>query len=358
VRPSDQLLSGLRHAEQQLAELRQQLATLRRQIAQAEQPPTSSPDVQQLAQLNQQQQALQREIEQLSGELDRLQAADAAQSARNAANRLAEQSSADEQQGDQSQRPSSSEEVQRAEQDLEQAAHELAQRRQKGENELALEFVRRFQAELSKMLERQQRVIEETIALDAERSANGELSPTAVQAVNELASEEQQLAEMAHDQSKLLSGLGAVRISLEEAERRLAAAARYLEGQQTGPAAQQAEQRALARLEDMLQAFAQTASDAAANQPTAAGTGAPAGQPPPQRRPTFELLEVKMLRMLQVDLNERTRSHEQRVADAQGQLGGQQHEELVREARELQAEQARLSELVHQMLARNNDSEE
>jgi hypothetical protein len=108
----------------------------------------------------------------------------------------------------------------------------------------------------------------------------------------------------------------------------------------------------------MLQAFAQTASDAAANQPTAAGTGAPAGQPPPQRRPTFELLEVKMLRMLQVDLNERTRSHEQRVADAQGQLGGQQHEELVREARELQAEQARLSELVHQMLARNNDSEE
>ena len=146
------------------------------------------------------------------------------------------------------------------------------------------------------------------------------LSAEQIKTVAELASQERQLADQAKEHSELLFGLGAVRVSLEDAEQRLAAAGRLLDDRQTGPPAQQAEQLALTRLEAMMQAFAQTANEAA-KKPNANNAPPPAAnnnQPPqqPQRRPTFELLEVKMLRMLQADLNERTREHEQRLAAA------------------------------------------
>jgi hypothetical protein len=352
-----ELVDRLRDAEQRLAELRQRLADVRQQVAQAERPSTTPSDPQQLAQLHEQQEALQREIEQMSRQLDRLQAPDASRSTQNAANRLANQPPSGNQNSPQSPRPSPSSAAEKAEQDLEQAARELAQRRQQAEQELALEFIRRFQAELGQMVERQKRVIDDTAELDALRPTNEELDPAAVQTIKKLVGEEQQLAEMAHEHSELLAGLGAVRISLEEAERRLTAAAKLLADHRTGPAAQQAERRALERLEGMLEAFAQTANEASQNQPPPAGTGAPAGQPP-QRRPTFELLEVKMLRMLQIDLNERTRSYEQRIAGLEGQPNDRQRAELTREGRELQAEQARLAELVQQMLVRNNEPQQ
>ena len=253
----------------------------------------------------------------------------------------------------QSPRPSPSRDVQQAERDLEQAAEQLAQRRQEAENDLALEFVRRFQAELTQMVDRQRQVILETAKVDGQRQSDAKLNQTAAQVVEKLASDERELAQMAREHSEFLRDLAAVRISLEQAERRLAMAAGLLENSHTGLAAQAAEQHALARLEGMLEAFAQTASEAAPSQPPPAGTGNAAGQPP-QRRPTFELLEVKMLRMLQVDLNERTRNHQERLAAVSGQPAQREQGELARDARELQAEQGRLAELVQEMLTRDN----
>ena len=174
---------------------------------------------------------------------------------------------------------------------------------------MQLEIVRRFQTELGEMVKRQQAVIKNTAELDAARRPPAPLSADQIKSVADLADQERQLADQAKEHSELLFGLGAVRVSLEEAERRLAAAGKLLDDRQTGPPTQQAEQLALARLEAMLQTFAQTANEAAkkpdANNPPppAAANNQP---PPPQRRPTFELLEVKMLRMLQADLNERT----------------------------------------------------
>ncbi|MEX2309276.1 MAG: hypothetical protein WD738_16870 [Pirellulales bacterium] len=340
-----QLVDKLRDAEKRLAALQDQLTALRQQIAQAEQQPATDP--QQLEQLRKQQQALQRDIEKFAGQLERLQALDASKSARSAADRLDRGESAKDG------RPSPSQDVQKAAQDLEETARQLAERRQHAEDELALEFVRRFQAELGEMVERQQRVIERTAALDSQRDTSAPLPAEAQEAIAKLAREERQLAEKAREHSELLFGLGAVRISLEEAEQRLGAAAQLLDQQQTGRAAQQAERHALARLEGMMQAFAQTASEAGQNQNQGAAAG-PGGDQP-QRRPTFELLEVKMLRMLQVDLNERTSDHQQRLAGLNPPLDEPHRAELEREARELAAEQGRLAELVHNMLTRDNE---
>jgi hypothetical protein len=237
---------------------------------------------------------------------------------------------------------------------LEQAAQQLANERQQAENELALEFVRRFQAELGTMVERQKKVMHDTVQLDADRKRDSSPDELMAQRASKLAVEERELANLAEEHGELLSGLGAVRMGLDEAERRLAAAAALLAGSDTGPRAQQAERYALARLEGMLQAFAQTASESAAGQASPAGNNAnPPGQPP-QRRPTFELLEVKMLRMLQVDLNDRTRAVENQLAGLKPPIEEHKRADLAREAHELQTEQRRLAELVQEMLTRDN----
>jgi hypothetical protein len=170
-----------------------------------------------------------------------------------------------------------------------------------------------------------------------------------------LAGDERDLAKTAHEHSELLFGLGAVRVGLEDANQRLSAAAERLDERDTGAAAQRAERSALARLEGMLQAFAQTESEASPNNPNQSNQESAASGQQPQRRPTFELLEVKMLRMLQADLNERTR-HLQTQLDGLGTPSSpNERAELLREAQELQAEQGRLANLVQEMLTRDNE---
>jgi hypothetical protein len=210
------------------------------------------------------------------------------------------------------------------------------------------------------MVKQQQQVIKNTAEVDAERKSSAQLSAQQIKVIARLAGQERQLAGTAKEHSGLLYGLGAVRVSLEDAEQRLAAAGRLLDGRQTGPPAQAAEHSALARLEAMMQAFAQTANEAG-QKPNANNGSPPAAnndQPPqqPQRRPTFELLEVKMLRMLQADLNERTREHEQRLSAASPDPAARAA--MLRESAELAVEQGRLAELVQKMLPRDNEKQE
>jgi hypothetical protein len=356
-RQTEQLVDKLKEAEQKLAALRHELSNLRQQIAQNERTPNAA-DADQMRQFAKEQQALKRNIEQLARELDRLQAADAGKSAQDAANQLENRSSKQNNQNQNAARPSSSNQVQKAEQNLERAAQQLAARQQQLEDDLATEFVRRFQNELTQMVERQQRVIKRTVELDTARKPAA-LSAEQSKTLGDLATDERQLAEQAKEHSELLFGLGAVRVSLEDAERRLAAAEKLLVGGQSGTATQRAEQLALTRLEAMMQAFSQTANEAdkkpdANNPPPPPGAGKNEEQP--QRRPTFELLEVKMLRILQADLNERTRDHERRAAGADGKPDPKAT--LDEEARELSAEQGRLAELVQKMLTRDNEKQE
>ncbi|MCI0334762.1 MAG: hypothetical protein L0228_16225 [Planctomycetes bacterium] len=357
-RRPEQLAAKLRAAEDRLDTLREQLAALRQQISQAEEQPAGAANAEKLQSLNQKQQDLRREIEKLAGQLDRLQASDASQSTQNAAERLDDRSQELNQSPRNQQRPSPSHQVEKAEKHLDEAAKQLTERRQQAEDDLALEIVRRFQTQLTDMVKRQKKVIEETVKLHDSRPPNEPLSQNDVERAAKLAAEERELAEIAKEHSELLFGLGAVRVSLEEAERRLAASAALLDEQETGPSAQQAEQRALARLEGMMNAFAQTATEAAPEQPAQPNAGTGAGGEQPQRRPTFELLEVKMLRMLQVDLQARTREHQQRIGGLDAPLDQRQRTNLEREAQELAAEQGRLAELVQHMLTRDNEEGE
>jgi len=353
---AEQFATTLKNAEQRLNNLREQLTKLRQQIAELERRSgnTSSP---QPDALNKQQQDLRRDINKLARQLDWLQAADAGQSARSAADRLVHQKPNVNQ--PRPQPTASSNDVQKAEHDLANAAQQLANRRQRADDDLALEFIRRLQTELADMVARQKRVIDQTAELQDARRPNTALPDAGAERITKLAGEERELAQMARDHSEVLHGLGAVRVSLKEAERRLHAAAPLLDRRDTGPDDQQTEQNALERLEAMLATFEQTADEARPDQPQPPNTGA--GGQQPQRRPTFELLEVKMLRMLQSDLLARTREYEQRLAAIVGRTSPDtahpkdtERARLQQEAQELAAEQGRLSELVDDMLTRDN----
>jgi hypothetical protein len=353
-RKPQQVVDKLRAAERRLSALREQTAALRQQIADSEHKPATVTD-EQRAQQSTRQQETRREIETLSRELERLQAVEASKSTQSAAKRLENRDAKANPPDAAAQRPSSSNQVQKAEQDLKQAADELAQRRQQAEDDLALEFVRRFQTDLKEMVERQQHVLKQTNELDAAHPPAAALLPDQAKKATSLADEERQLADKAKEHSELLFGLGAVRLSLEEAERRLLAAGKLLGEQQIGPPAQNAEQLALNRLEGMLQAFAQTANEAAPKpNPPPPNAGANNNPPQPQRRPTFELLQAKMLRMLQADLNERTQRFQERLAAP----NAAEKAELQQEAQEPSAEQGRLVELVQSMLTRDNEQQQ
>ena len=352
-KPQD-LANKLRDAEKQLAALREQTAALQQQTANTEKNPAAANE-QQRAQLSARQQQTRQGIEKLARQLERLQATEAGKSTQSAARQL-DNRDADEK-PPAAEKPSSSSQVKKAEQNLKQAAEQLAQRRQQAEDDLALEFVRRFQTELTQMVERQQRVLKKTTELDELRKQSATLTPDQGKQLANLADEERQLAQMSKEHGELLTGLGAVRVSLEESERRLLAASKLLDDQQSGSLTQSAEQLALSRLEAMLQAFAQTASDSTPKPnapPPPPGAGAQNNQPQLQRRPTFELLQAKMLRMLQTDVNERTQQYQQRLAEAKPAEIAQ----LQQEAQELAAEQGRLAELVQEMITRDNEQQQ
>jgi hypothetical protein len=343
-------LNELKRAEEELNKLREQLATLRNELTQAEaqgNPPAER------ARLGQRQDELRRAAEELARQIERAQAAGAARSTQQAADQLetrppgAIQNAAPP-------RPGRPEQVQDAERKLEDAARELAEERAKAELDMALEFINRFRAELEQMIQRQRAVISDTAEIDAARQAAGSLSASDAGRLEQLAAEERALAELADQHRAVLSSLAAVRISLQESQRRLAAAGELLAARQSGAIAQQAEEHALARLVAMMEAFAQTAAEA--QRPPGAGNPGGGGNQGggPQRRPAFELLEVKMLRMLQVELNQRTEAYQVRLAGAEGPPNEAQRAELAREAQELAAEQRRLAELVQEMLSRNN----
>jgi hypothetical protein len=127
-----------------------------------------------------------------------------------------------------------------------------------------------------------------------------------------------------------------------------------LDAREFGQPVVNAERLALARLEIILQAFAQTAAEAAPQQNAAPppGAGGQNNANVPQRRPTFELLQAKMLRMLQAELIERTEQYQQRIDAA----AAADHPNLQQEAQQLATEQARLAELVESMIKRDNEA--
>jgi hypothetical protein len=346
----EELVSKLRKAEQELAGLRAELAKLRAQLAEAEQQADKA-GPQSLTSTSKGQQQLHDRIGQLARQLQQLQAGDASKSADEAGQKLADQISG---------QPAKSGAAQQAAQDLARAAQQLAARRAQAEEDLAREFLRRFQGELQTMIVDQQQVVDATTELATklrdERPGrdNAKSNQTAM---TKLAAKENRVAARAHDESELLAGLRVIGLALGKAANQLNAAADLLERQQLDVATLTTEQRALAQLQQIAAALEQAKQAAAANQSTPSPPGNSGGGNQPNKRPTIELFEAKLLRSLQVDLNDRTVGLQQTMT-VNVPRTDESRADAIREAEELAAEQGHLAELVRELQTRDNKSDE
>jgi hypothetical protein len=164
-------------------------------------------------------------------------------------------------------------------------------------------------------------------------------------ALRSAAAEERLLADEADQLRPRLDAAPAFAFALEGIIDRLRQAAAGLQRGETGESVQQLEQAALARLEQMLSALKPDESAASEDKPPPdQGQSPPMAQPPPGDL-AGAMAELKLLKLLQEEINRRTTELEGSRAKS-GQLSPAEEEELAALARE----QGRLADMVYNLI--------
>ncbi len=335
------LVSKLREAEQELAQLRQQVEGLRKQVEAAEDAPGQAEQRRRLQRLTKNRDQLQEQVARMGRTLKRLTADRAGRSADRAADQLA--GSAGQQPGQQVGDPPqtgklSGDNVRRAQRDLEQAQQQLADARRQAEADLARERLAQFETAIRSLVDGQSRVLDETTRLESLRDEEGQLSFAQLSSLSRLAGQQMLLRDETQQHGEGMRGLGVFRLALERTTDDMSRAATMLERRRTDEPTQQLERSALQRLEQLLSVLVPDDEPAneQGNQGGAGGGGQGQGDQP---QPTLNLAELKLLRLMQLDLQQQTLRWEQRAR--------QPHDaDLAADAQRLAEEQASLAQLV------------
>jgi hypothetical protein len=233
-----------------------------------------------------------------------------------------------------------------AEKSLAAALGLLAGRRLQVQAELAMEQLTRLQDAIKHLHGRQQKVLDQTRGIEATRQ-RGPLGRGEAAALRDLARLEQSLQAQTAGLAADMAAAEGFQAVLAGVQAEMGRAAAVLDSGQTGSAAQQPEQDALARLDLILQALE---PEKAGAEPTGGGGGDGTGQSESPAGGVQTLAEIKLLKLLQEDINLRTEKLQAAVAAA-----GQPSPEHRKLLAQLGEEQGRLADLVLRM-ARPVDS--
>lgn len=326
------LVKQLRDAEGELARLREQQAGLRKKMKEAETIADPAERKRQLERLSREQKKLAEEAQRLARKLERLQADKAGGKMAGASGKMTEageQSAAGEGQA-------AGEQAEHAERDLEEAEQQLAERRKQAEQDLAREQLARMEDSLKSLHERQQKLIQETQRLEQLRAVEGRLSRAQLATLGDLARLQQSLGGETSQLAEKLELTEVIHLALSGAADKMQRAAELLELRDTGTPAQSAQEAARQRLARLLAAFEKKRPKPGGKQGGGGGSGSGGGQ---GGRPDgeFVLAQLKLLKLLQQDLNDRYREALS-GDDASGR-------EVRRELVEIAAEQGKLAEL-------------
>ncbi len=206
------------------------------------------------------------------------------------------------------------EEEQTALDDLEQAGRELAAARRAAQQQELAEKTNALAEAVRELVVRQKTVVDETERLSVEQQKAGKWTRPLSKAALNLGDAEQELAAATDELSKSLTDIEAVRLTLDRATNDLAAAASRLRDKQLDEETARREQSALRALQSLANALSPSKSP---DQPPKDET---AQQPPegPQNNaqpdePVPPVAQLKLLRELQSEVGDRTRSAEARV---------------------------------------------
>ncbi len=301
------LVAELKAAEADLKKLRDKQAENLKKTQQARQNPDPQQRADELKKLAKEQKQLQEELKKQMQKLAKLNNQAGAKPGQKASDAMAKaQGELDQDDGEQAEG-----DQEEALEDLKQAQEEVADARKEAEEQLAMEQIAKMADALKSIGERQDRMVEETNRYEKLRAENeGKLTLAQRTGVKELSRVQSGLKD---ETTELIDRLGegapVFGLTLKKAQRAMEEAAQRLLDLKTDETTVRAEKLASARFQQLVNSLKPDRAKGGAGQPQPPGGGDQGGQSGSQRAAGDGIpaaAQIKMLKSLQEELNERT----------------------------------------------------
>lgn len=320
-----------------LAEEKQKLAELQQQVEQLKRQPNTRQN-----QAAREQAA--SKASRLGRRLERLTASQAAASTAQGA----------QQAGGKQQPGSQQQQLTEAQESFEQAQQEIDQRIDELEDRQAERLLDQLATRIDGYIERQSRVLDETLDLD--RLSDDPAAKQQVEAgAGDLAGDQRDLTIELDDFAERLAKRAVFELALGGAAKQTAEAATRLDRAIVGKRTQRVEASALARLKHIKEVLEQTPPPPPEDGEQQGGGGGQGGGEPPPPSP-IDVAELKMLRLMQLEVLSETDAYEADTAAAR-QAGRRLPAGWDETGGDLAARQSRLAELALELAERDNDPE-
>ena len=295
------LVEQLRQAEREMAQLRSRQAGLRKAMRELAGQPDSEERKRQLQRLARQQRELQQEASRMARRLQRLQAEQAGRSTAQAGGKMDQAGSA----GEGGNAAQAEQQAGAAQKDLEDAQQQLAHRRREAEADLAREQLAKLEDSIKSLHERQKKLTGETERLEQLRVTDGKLTRAQSATIHDLARQQRMLQTETSLLADKLALAEVINMALEGAARHMVRAASLLDRQRTGSRTQTAQEAARVRFAQLLAALENKSKKKSGQQ----GGGGGGGGNSRRRSDGGQVLtQLKLMKILQEDLNSRYRS--------------------------------------------------
>jgi hypothetical protein len=255
------------------------------------------------------QQRLAESAERLARRLQRLTARQSGETVEQAAGKMHQAAGA----GNGGEAAGAAKQADAAHDDLRRAEQQLEKRKRQAEIELAVQRLAQMEESILGLQKRQTSALEETVRLETLRQRNDGLGDAAIVSLRNLLETQRNLENETRRMKSAAGENTAFGLVLARAAAQMAEAAALLDRQNTSPDTQQHQQTALTRLAQLLEAIKPSEKQQGTTGSAGAGQG---GQPQAgQGGPVRALAELKLLKLLQQDLNSQTRRLERKLAE-------------------------------------------
>lgn len=339
---TDKLVEQLQETQEQLKNLQQQQAELKDETGRLESMSDLVQKDQKFSEAAGKQEELQDAAERLARRMNRLQAEspgermrDAAESMRQAEKSLGNQVA-----------PNALEQQKQAEEAMKLAEKQLQQTQKQLEQRQAQEKVATVRDIWKQILTSQEQLLEQTKTLQQSYEEKKQWNRVQLRALSELATKQNQLVESSEKTSEFVAPAKILSLSLKRAIQSMIGARELLAERQTGSLTQESQAAARDRLRQILDAFEQQVRENDQNQSSQGG--GQNGENQDQERDPFmvpPLAELKILRGLQQEINERT----EQLSQALGKTPSNP-KPLHQELQQLAGEQEQLLEIFTEAL--------
>ncbi|WP_339727300.1 hypothetical protein [uncultured Gimesia sp.] len=337
---TDQMLKKLKQSEQELSLLKQRQQEILKKLQSANASTNQAELKKQLQKLAKQEQELQKKLKQFEQQLQRLSLQQASQSVQRAGNRLSKSDEALQQ----GQTQQAEQEIRESLDDLEQAQREIAARRQEIEASLAFEEFAKLESEIKNLIERQDAVIQETIRLEKERISRGRWSRGQLKSLKQLFETEQDLQQETEAVAQKLAAAPVFVLAMEKVIDQLTITVERLDQRLTDQKTLTAEQTAKSQLTALLQILEEKAALDKAEPDQNQNQNSPGSQAPPTNQIAL-LSQLKLLKLMQEDILNRTRSFNNSISQEKTLTP-----EQIEKRKKLSTEQTDLADLSMELL--------